>query len=157
MSDCEKCIQAQDQRDPFGAPGRRRMRAVYTALAPHMPVWDLPDDDTPAMVCIDCPACGGHWLVSKGAEWCFMCQWELGQVEQHSGPPVETGFVVGELVRRGWTIGRIRYVDPSGFVEILRAGYTMRVEDPTELQREPETDYTWIADAFGDEQGGSNP
>ncbi|MFE7799034.1 hypothetical protein [Nocardia sp. NPDC057440] len=134
MSECEKCIQAQDQRDPFGAPGRRRMRALYAMLAPTMPVWDLPDDDTPPMVCIDCPACGGHWLVSAGEQWCWKCSWELTQVERHEGPPIETGWKIGDLVQHGWTAGRVSYIDPSGFVDVLSAGWTVRVDDPAELE-----------------------
>ncbi|WP_280364998.1 hypothetical protein [Nocardia abscessus] len=133
MSECEKCIRAQDQRDPMGAASRARMRALIANL-PQEAMWTLPEGESD-MTCIDCPACGGHFLVEKGAEWCFMCQWELGQVEKHSGPPVETGWKVGDLVRWGWTTGRVRYIDPSGFVEILSAGWTVHVDDPSELER----------------------
>ncbi|WP_405490440.1 hypothetical protein [Nocardia sp. NBC_00511] len=86
-----------------------------------------------AMTCIDCPACGGHFLVSVGERWCSKCSWELAQVERHEGAPVETGWKVGDLVQRGFTIGRVSYIDPSGFVDVLSSGWTVRVDDPREL------------------------
>lgn len=130
MSECVKCIRAQDLRDPLGAVYRARMRALVAALPP---LWPLPDDH-PKQVCIDCPACGGHYLVDEGDEWCFKCRWQLGQVEKHVGPPVETGWKIGDLVKRGWTIGRISYIDPSGFVDIVSSGWAIRVDDPAELE-----------------------
>lgn len=127
MSECEKCIRAQDERDPLNAASRARMRAWWKVLAPTLPAWTLPDDG-PRQVCIDCPACGGHWLVNEGDEWCWKCTWELGQIEKHSGAPIETGFKVGDRVRWGFSEGPVRYVDPSGFIEILSGGWTIRIE-----------------------------
>lgn len=125
MNGCQKCIEAHDRRDPYGAATRARMRALL-ALMPQ-PQWSLPDDPELAQICIDCPACGGHFLVDKGAEWCFMCTWELQQVEQHTGPPVETGFKVGDIVSWCFSTGPVRYIDPSGFIEILSGGWTIRI------------------------------
>lgn len=131
MSECEKCIRAQDQRDPMGAVTRAMVRAHVKA---HGPVWQVPDlPDVPRLVCIDCPACGGHWLVNQGEQWCGRCAWELSQVEQHVGPPVETGWKVGDPARWNYTTGKVQYVDPSGFVDLYSGGWTIRVDDPAEL------------------------
>jgi hypothetical protein len=113
-------------------------------------MWPIPDD-MPRQTCIDCPACGGHYLVDEGAEWCFMCTWELRQVEQHSGPPVETGFKVGDMVRWCFSEGRIRYIDPSGFVEILSGGWTIRI--PHDELDEVYPVQEWQPGPFFDEPG----
>ncbi|MBF6254427.1 hypothetical protein IU414_06475 [Nocardia farcinica] len=98
--------------------------------------------DFPNQVCIDCPACGGHSVVDEGEQWCMNCRWELGQVERHVGPPVETGFRVGDVVLTEMlTMGRVNYIDPSGFVDMLSSGWTMRYE-PEELRKvKPRTSY----------------
>jgi hypothetical protein len=113
-----------------------------------VPVWSLPDPSDaglPRQVCIDCPACGNHVLVDEGQQWCFMCRWELERVEQHVGPPAETGFKVGDVVMtRTLSMGTVRYIDPSGFVELLSEGWTMRF-DPHELRHvQPHT--SWLGD-----------
>ncbi|MEV6096951.1 hypothetical protein [Nocardia sp. NPDC051981] len=92
---CEKCIRAQDERDPLGT----RHRALGRILAARIkPLWPVPDDDgdLPRWVCIDCPACGQHVRADDGEEWCFICRWQLKQVEDHVGPPVETGFKIDD-------------------------------------------------------------
>lgn len=133
MTECEKCIEAQDRRDPFNAGLRRKLRAYYALMPPQEPLWKIPEGYE--MVCIDCPACGRHCLVNEGAEWCWTCQWQLGQVEQHVGPPVESGFKVGDVVKsKTLTMGKVWYIDPSGFVEIKTGEWTMRFE-PAELRR----------------------
>ncbi|WP_280246187.1 hypothetical protein [Nocardia abscessus] len=140
MSECEKCIRAQDERDPFGAAGRARMRALYRALAPNLPQWDLPDDE-PRQTCIDCPACGGHWMVDEGDEWCWNCRWQLAQVENHVGPPVDSGFRIGELVkaRTMMSPGKVHHLYPNGEVEVWSGGWTFRckAEDLSRIGEQP--------------------
>lgn len=130
---CEKCIRAHDERDPAGARGRALARRLFAGV-PSWPLLDSPDSGIPPLVCLDCPACGRHVLVDEGQRWCAMCHWELRQVEDHVGAPVETGFKVGDVaMTKTLSMGTVRYVDPCGFVDLQSEGWMMRLS-PRELR-----------------------
>ena len=132
--DCEKCL-----ADYMASTGysRAAVFALREMTKRAWSLWDVPDNVWQMLkqVCLDCPMCNRHVTAEPGDEWCFMCRHRLAEVENHVGPPVETGYAVGDCVelRGGFGGGRITHIRPDGTVEYTSAGYTFHVE-PEEIQ-----------------------